>query len=436
MHAIMTSAAPLDAASAVSSLNGRRRLHLGRVVDLARIYRNCDLKVLAKDLGRDPTRLVPDTGNPKVDLLAGLARALEWPIAEVVRAVRGKIAPEKALDPAVLDHSVAKLDALCVRAQQAGRHEEMLSFARALHHTARTPLEKAMACNRLGTAHGALGNHSAALQYLHEGNSCPGIENETLKVSLLTNLANTHYALWNLVEAQTIATDAINQVVPGNRRTQSLLAMAHAVRGQVLRRSLGRQPLGQDRLATKAIDDLAVARGQYLELAEQFGGPAWTAHARTCLGGIIEMEASLGSTPPVLAIARLTLEETSEGGNEALESQGWWLIFGSNVLVRHVHAHALVDGLEPLGEKLGSIAERLDHWSFRAKAFSIELERRDQARRHRIEVPPWTLEPRAVRTLVHTMGRIPPFRAQGWRILTDHGVLDQAVKTLPRCWKR
>ncbi len=436
MRVIDTSAGTRVAASTVSTLNGRRRLNLGRVVDLARIYRDCDLKVLAKDLGRDPTRLIPETGNPKVDLLAGLARVLEWPMTEVVRAVRGEIGPETPFDPELRTDSVAELDARCVREQKAGRYDAMLSSARALHHFARTPIEHAMACHRLGIACAALGNHRAALEHLHEGNRCPGIDNEVLKISLLTHLAKAHYALWNLVEARTIATEAINQTAPENRRTRSLLAMAHAICGQAVRRSLGRQPLGQDRLATKAIDDLAVARGQYLELAERFGGPAWTAHARTCLGGIIEMEASLGSTPPVLAIARLTLEETSDACNEALESQGWWLVFGSNVLVRHVHAHALVDGLEPLGEKLGPIAERLDHWSFRAKAFSIELERRDQARRHRIEMPPWTLGPRAVRTLVHTMGRIPPFRAQGWRILTDHGVLDQAVKTLPRCWKR
>ena len=74
--------------SDATSPEGVARERLGRVMDLAQLYADCDLKSLAKALRRDPTRLVCATGNPKVDLVAGLAQLLEWPIADVVHAIR------------------------------------------------------------------------------------------------------------------------------------------------------------------------------------------------------------------------------------------------------------------------------------------------------------------------------------------------------------
>ena len=48
----------------------RNRRRLAGVIDLARIYRNLGVKELADRVHRDKTRLIPETGNPKIDLAA------------------------------------------------------------------------------------------------------------------------------------------------------------------------------------------------------------------------------------------------------------------------------------------------------------------------------------------------------------------------------
>lgn len=60
------------------------RVRLEELQALARTYRNWSVKELASALGRQPGRLVPESGMPKIDLVVSLARALDWPIEAVV----------------------------------------------------------------------------------------------------------------------------------------------------------------------------------------------------------------------------------------------------------------------------------------------------------------------------------------------------------------
>ena len=60
------------------------RERLEELQALARTYRNWSVKELALALGRQPGRLVPDSGMPKIDLVVGLAKALDWPVEAVV----------------------------------------------------------------------------------------------------------------------------------------------------------------------------------------------------------------------------------------------------------------------------------------------------------------------------------------------------------------
>ena len=61
-----------------------RRKRLGQLLSLAMAYRECSRKELARTLGRDPTKLVPGTGIPKLDLVVALADVLDWPVGDVV----------------------------------------------------------------------------------------------------------------------------------------------------------------------------------------------------------------------------------------------------------------------------------------------------------------------------------------------------------------
>ena len=64
-----------------------RRERLSRFVDLARVYRGWNKSELSQALGRDPTKLIPQSGNPKLDLVVGLAEALDWSVGDVAESV-------------------------------------------------------------------------------------------------------------------------------------------------------------------------------------------------------------------------------------------------------------------------------------------------------------------------------------------------------------
>ena len=54
-----------------------------RLLELAGVYRDFNRKELAHALRRDGSKLVPSTGNPKLDYLVSLAEVLDWPVGEV-----------------------------------------------------------------------------------------------------------------------------------------------------------------------------------------------------------------------------------------------------------------------------------------------------------------------------------------------------------------
>ena len=397
------------------------------MIDLARIYRCCDLKTLARDLGRDPTRLIPDTGNPKLDLMAGLARNLDWTIPEVIRALTGRIVTEEVVaeDPAGV--GLPALDALWMQACHAGKHREMLDIAALMCRRASSTREHQLACMRMYGAYEATGWYVPALECLHEGLSRSGGDPE-IRNLLLANLGNAHYALGNLVEASAIATEVIETVHPGNRLTRATTAFARYVRGHALRRSASRNEEDWTRCARKALRDLGDARRTYRQLAAERANPQHEAIAATCEGGEVELGAGLGRINPDAAVRMLWDGSVDREHGDALESSGWRTVFAANVASRHLEGKRLLETLGRSSIRLERIAGDLGHWGFRARAASIELARRDHARSQAIQLEPWVLDAARLRNLIRTMGRMPEFRATGWRILLEHGVLKGAMK--------
>ena len=66
-----------EAATLESAREALARERLEELQALARTYRNWSVKELAQALGRQPGRLVPESGMPKIDLVVGLAKALD-----------------------------------------------------------------------------------------------------------------------------------------------------------------------------------------------------------------------------------------------------------------------------------------------------------------------------------------------------------------------
>ena len=65
------------------TLNVNRKERLERLFDLAQAYRGWTRKELAEELGRDPTKLAPDSGNPKFDLILQISEVIDWTLDEV-----------------------------------------------------------------------------------------------------------------------------------------------------------------------------------------------------------------------------------------------------------------------------------------------------------------------------------------------------------------
>ena len=65
------------------TLNVNRKNRLERLFELAQAYRGWTRKDLAQELGRDPTKLAPDSGNPKFELILQISEILDWTLDEV-----------------------------------------------------------------------------------------------------------------------------------------------------------------------------------------------------------------------------------------------------------------------------------------------------------------------------------------------------------------
>jgi len=361
-----------------------RRGRLARLIDLARAYRGWSRLEIARKLDRDPGKLLPDSGNPKLDLVVGLADALDWSI--------GDVAEDLGVDPvdAPPDIDFPALDRLALERHRAGDWRGMAAIARQMLVIASTPIERALACNRMAGAHDGLGLYTRSLPFLQNGLAEPGLP-DGLRLMLSVNLANAHYALWHLVEARRLA-----QLDPER-------AAIHAA---------------------SARPDLHESMAEYEDLADTFGDDRYAALANTCRGALIEVDALLGHLPGDTAIDHLqvaldrVIDVAQHPPGDWLESWGWWCIHGCNVTLRHADGMHRDRAMAIFTNKAMEIADRLDNWSLRERAFSMEVRRREG-----LDESPWVLDQEEVRQLVGTMGRFPAFRDRGYRILQNARLL-------------
>lgn len=101
-----------------------RKERLNQVIDLARIYRGWTKGELANALGRDASNMMPESGNPKLDLVFGLAEVLDWPVGDVAESLcrqdEPRPGPGETFD-SVNDESLA--------AHASGHYKGMLACA-------------------------------------------------------------------------------------------------------------------------------------------------------------------------------------------------------------------------------------------------------------------------------------------------------------------
>lgn len=440
----------------------RRQDRIARLIGLARSYRGWSAGRLDEALGRESRRAVPLSGNPKLDLVARLAAALEWDLGEVAAdlwdgdqavGTRDAMTDANCDGDGRRDMTFAELDLRAQAEHRVGDSEGMRRTAVAMRTVARSGHERAIAANRLAGAYDGRGRYGRVLACVREGLAQHGVGSD-VRLMLRVNLANANHALWNLDESRAIASSLLEERTvrdPSNRLQRVAGAFCHLIRGHGHRRALQDlvRPDGScDRdatieLARRAIVDLSRAVERYEELAHAFGDGQYEGLADSARGGITEARVATGELSEQDAIAEVIARlERSVAAEEAgvreapavREAAGWWALFGANIALASRGAPARGrergDAARTIAictNKASEIAEELDHWPMRERTFTLEwIRREDEARRERSRPTGWTLDEEDLRGLVGSMGRFPFFRPTGWRILDEAEILAPA----------
>lgn len=434
----------------------RRRDRIDRMVRVAQAYRGWNAGELSGALGREKNRLLPTSGNPKLDLVARLAAALDWEVGLVAESVW-----DAAPDPEVDAYAGRRFDELDARAQslhRASLFDEMAAVARAMRRIAKSPQQRAVAANRLAGAFDGAGRFSRVLDCVREGLAERAIGFD-LRTMLTVNLCGAYYALWNLDESHALAQSLVARMEAihcDTRIRRVARAFAYALRGQSARRLLAGLADGDDvrALARTAKTDLERAIDEYRALHGEFDDAQYLSLANTAEGALFEVRAAAGEIPvpealqAVLARIEQAVDVEQADDPALLESWGWWSVYGANIALRA----SMAVGGAPIGARVGrgalglgeqrapyersiaiftnkasEIAEHLDLWPMRERAFTLEwLRRQTVVGDAPSDTASWMLDEEDIRTLVGTMGRFPMFREIGWQILETATLADRA----------
>ncbi len=424
-----------------TALAARRRARLRVLLDLARRMNGWSRHELAERLGRDATKLIPASGNPKLDLVVAVAGALGWDPGDVVddlwtprelSTIPDSTEPRSSSTDELLARGLAALD--------RRRWDEARAVAVALRERCGSAdsEDDAVADELEAAAWSGAGCHATAVAVVRRGMSAGGLAFAS-HIRLSLRLAMCNYELWNLVEARAIASDLLDQMrrrSVDDRLVRRTVASAHAIRGHASRRLIGADSADRSRHVRQACEDLALAEQEFLALFEEFGEIADLGASHLHRGGVLEARATGdGSGPEAVATIIDGLENAVDldriAPEEAIEAHGWWCVFGCNLALRSMSGEDRERSLAILTNKAFEIADRLEHWSIRERAFTFEHFRRQRigTRVEEVDVSRspesrWVLDEEDLGHVLGTMGRFPSFRAVGWRILEESGLVE------------
>ncbi|MDP7028698.1 MAG: hypothetical protein QF733_00585 [Phycisphaerales bacterium] len=410
-----------------------RRKRLERLVELAQVYRNWNRRELAEALGRDSSKIIPASGNPKLDLIVELADVLDWSVGDVTECLWG--GADGDVPPVEGDATFDELDTLAGEAHRQGNYREMIRLAGKARSAASTAEERALACNRELGAWDGLGRFTRSLDIAREGLTEAPIPSDVRRM-LQSNLANSCYSLWHLTEAQATAAEIVAHFqsgAPVSDRDRRTHAFTLYVLGSTHRRLIDADPGHANQHAAIAHTTLKEAT-QALHMLDWRDHPTAAGIARTCRGGMLEAEVMLGRIDARSAAATILdamsevvdLDDTATG--DLLESYGWWCIFGCNIALRHISDERELQRLLALfTNKADEIAERLDNWAMRERVFSIQFDGHRRFVGWTGQDKPLTIDNDDVRMITGTMGRFPQFRRTGWNMLESAKVVADSV---------
>ncbi|MBT6269779.1 MAG: hypothetical protein HOI88_05460 [Phycisphaerae bacterium] len=411
-----------------------RRERLEKALDLAQAYRGWSRKELATELGRDATKLIPESGNPKFDMILRLAEVLDWTLDEVSDWVWYGNNKTKSNDKVSIKTTFVDLDGKAQEAHRIGEYKKMVAIAHSALDIAKSPEERARAYNRAAGGWDGTGRFRRVLRAAQAGLREHPIPSD-LRLLLQSTAANAHYTLWQLDEAEGMAQRVVTYYEENKPETdRAKVAQAHGlyVLGHTHRRLLEIETDQSSAHAQTAKSYLQKAEAYYEELARTIH-PNYGGIANTCRCGVLEAEVFLGSINAREAIARIfdvinsVIDPTTFEKGDWLESYGWWCIAGCNITLRHITEERDIQRFMAMfTNKADEISERLNHWAMRERVFSMQFEGHQRLVGWTGQTIPIVIDNDDVRLITGTMGRFPQFRETGWLILNCGNIVQDA----------
>jgi hypothetical protein len=393
------------------------RERLEELQALARTYRNWSVKELAHALGRQPGRLVPDSGMPKIDLVVGLAKALDWPVEAVVdhlmkpaSSSRGAVVQQDtAADYATLYNKSLEM-------RLARDYAEAIRLAVRAGAVADNPTRRAAALIIEAQAHESMGSFTESVRCLGMATRFDGVEADW-RLYVDAHLANMLFMQGHVTQALGVATSVLEygEKLQPTVRTSTARMLAHWSRANVLRSAIpssGEIDAWRP-LAESARSDLHAARDLGIELMQDVSDKP--IYFRNFVGSIepllLELDTICDSASTEQAMRTLIemVRSTSDGELGHGQRKAWAAVAIASIARRFVSDEMQRRGLLELASAaLRSHAVATSNWYFAHRHLEIDAERRRSLSGN--GVAPRALDAVEAKLVAGVLGQVPGSR--------------------------
>lgn len=418
------------------------RIRLEELLALTLSHRGWSIRQLAQRLNRSSSSLLPESGQPRLDLLVGLADALEWPLETVTDHLIGHLDEDTGpcQEPG-LPASCEELLGLATESlpQHAARAAQLARTALLLADGAEARLRatelEADAWARLGRwdrtiqtiqreLHGV--RDDAGLASADAPAAC-GDDPARSGHGLLLRLARAYHRSGCWAEGLAISRTLLEERQGTDAGTLALRAEALILKALCTRdrfefsRSVPEVPAQQ--ALRDAQDAQTLLRWPAVADRSRDLGGAAPCLATMAAAIIIEQQAALGLTCGFAAVAKVLdglepwIDVQAAADREALAGAGWWCAIGLSTAARHLAGQRRHQVLAVLSNKADEIASAVGCWSLRERVLRLEFERRSLAAEDGSAAEQWLLDEEDLRQVVGCIGASRRFRPIGLQIL-------------------
>jgi len=386
------------------------RERLEELQALARAYRNWSVKELALALGRQPGRLVPESGLPKIDVVVGLAKALDWPIEAVVDHLMKPSARQSVRQAGDKSSDYASLFNESLRKRMERDYFGAIRCAVRAGAVADNPTRRAAAWSIESDAHEASGSYQEALRCLQTASQIGEIALDW-RLLIDTKIANVLFMQGGGTQVIGIASSVLDYAASAEQTHVLELArsLAYWARGHALRASIPTQGFeAWKSIAANARADFEASRAIALEL--QASGSGYGDKNLTYLTAIdvllSEIDAVLeGNGDPVIEALIPFLRATTRDSLHGSEQKAWSAVALAKTAKRFMPDDMRLWGvLDLCSGVLRAHAVATSNWYFAHRHLELDQERRQRMGSLRFSAH--ALGPQEARLIAGVLGHV------------------------------